>query len=404
MSKLWIYNPHSDDLIFRPMAKHILERLTGRKCHTKYAQFKGSCNGIYIDFTQSSLLPANLILPTSLLYLTSPLILIELLIWCIINRYHPRQIVFRLGSKGVCLWVDKHRITIAKHYFSEEDFLLIFPRKTTSKHFSLTSKDYALNIIFALDHFHLNRKLLKENVSYLVSAGFANLAYAAPNRIDRNIDSNQFLLPLNYYNLPYTIRESFSCIKTLESRAKRLLVTGTYHSIEEVKDEVSDLQFLLANSIHYLRRELAEDHEYLSLNLVDVVCTNYSIGIRSSVEHRSYLSMPNSTRYNNHVFAYCPSERLGILAQGTIEAMACGCITLIEQPIYDLLPRMLKDALIPFNPTKSSLISKVNELYNIPQSNLQALSIKSISAANAYTTKYQAKSFLFGSFVKPQTR
>jgi len=379
-------NLHADDTVFRPLLKTLLQQYSGRRCYLKYEWLAPQITFHVFDFSQSSLWGANSVINQPLFLPFRVLIVaLEVLCWSSLNNISFRSIYF--SAYGWIISLTDLKLIRSKDFFTPDLVVLAFNRKCYSYR-TLVSLTSRCRVFLSLDHLHCNRQRLLAFLSNPATS-ISSLSLLVPNKpFDFVFEGCSLSHPLSYRLLPYSIRAEFhpnssNLIPTPDSFG--LVVTGSFHPLDAIRNIDPLFSALSATSMHFLRRELYESSSQLAPLGIRVFCTNYFFRSGES-GHISYLNQPNSIRYKSHCFAYCPSEFLGLLAQGTLEAMHCGCICFIEAEVLSTLPDYLQQALVPFEPSIPNLVEVYARYRLLPPSQIAELRQKSVEAAVKYTS------------------
>lgn len=287
---LVLIDPHCDDFIYRPLTYFIFRK----KAFRKYAYLDialRSYDKLFVYFTyENSSMPPRIFskLPK---VLKMVLIKLEISFWRRINKIDLEEykIVGQKSEKSAFIF----------GYKKFDILSVVLPK----------FKDVYVH----LSHYHTFQDLDYSN--------YSNLTFCADNNIAA---FDFFKKKFSWYEkriiiVPFCVSDRFKVLHEFE-RIKKCCVTGTYHDIP-----VSKVDFGIYNSrgnttLHPLRFELAQGNWPFLVKRLNLYGKNIF-----EVFQRSYLKFDIVRFYNSFDYAVVPGEGNGLIAIGSLEAIACGC-------------------------------------------------------------------------------
>jgi hypothetical protein len=305
---LAILNAHSFDQIFCPVSYALLRRRPHKKYFqlSKYIRRHGL---IYFDFTESSFLGHKRrvnFLPFLIL-----VNLIEIPIWCILNR---------IPLKNVRLLVGNQRQDTTLIVFTYKFFLNCTQHKITNvKKFK--------NIYFHLNHYMLD----SENKARKIRDLFPDAGLLA----DSDLSENAFFKSLfpkkkKVKILPFTpqVRFQTNIRKNVKIIKPVVLIGGTIPDLTRGADYKLTEYFrkqLKADNYHHLRSELKSMTDSRFVDLRKKKDSIERLGVMSNMSDADYYPV----MFRNARFCCFGDERSGAVAISNLEAMVCGTLPFI---------------------------------------------------------------------------
>lgn len=199
-------------------------------------------------------------------------------------------------------------------------------------------------LIIHLSHYHLFAERLD------VWAKFGNTVFCADADIRENIFYRFFVRRSpEFFVLSYVIEDRFRVIQDYSTRKNMVISTGTFHRFEEMwsrkrlkKHPLSGIFSVL--SLHPERRVVNAYADKLpfveSRNGPMGSITLWSILWKSKkISQKGYFAVDIVKLYNEYKFAFVGEESVtGLPGIGILEAVACGCIPIINKRCYKSTP------------------------------------------------------------------
>lgn len=320
--RLVLYNPHIDDFFLKPLLYHLF----GRRPLLKYGNVLEEMKnvGIFIDYTESGIIPYRIFrfLPR---FFRKILLNIEIYFW---KKFNPKYI-----------FIDEVQKT---------DVLLIMSYKSCHNMPAerLKSLSRFSNVVVHLSHYFVNTLKKSENIQRIKGVTLAG---------DSDITQNDYFQHFFWwYKKPLMILPFAVAERWMEGSSNKLnydfIATGTIHDLEKERPKryyKDYINFTQLNNYHP-RREEARKY-FLENNWTCYVNEYRSnkwgvLGLllkRLIISQKEYFRVNLVTEYCRHSFAIIGEERTGFPPLGVFEAMACGCIVIIDPSKYhglDLIP------------------------------------------------------------------
>jgi glycosyltransferase involved in cell wall biosynthesis len=317
---LYILNPHRDDFIWEPLYFRFLKRRALKK-YNYIADVFSESNQIQllVNDTCSGIIPQKILsaLPA---FLRKKLISLELNQWKKHNQI-----------SADIVWLD------SSTPIKPSDELLLFQLSNLRYINELTPCLIKFRKVYVhLSHFYLNAPTVSETLKHLSNVhlcGDSDLSSHAFFKKYFPWYKNPFIL------LPFYIQDRFTYKKNILERSETVITTGTYHPIEDYPNQQYIRNDWNANAFHFNRRFFAENKSNQSF--ANIHCLNSAwlqkeagwltkLWNANKVSQKKYFNTDIVEEYNKHQFALIGEEVCGFPGIGSFEAMACGCITLMD--------------------------------------------------------------------------
>jgi hypothetical protein len=131
-----------------------------------------------------------------------------------------------------------------------------------------------------------------------------------------------------FYVIPFQVSERFVNKKSKSERSNKVLVGGTVHDLKnetQIEYYESFMSFFNSHSYHYIRDYFLNNHHELVDSKV------YPFRINGSTYQKEYFKMNIVDLLNSYRFVCYDMELSGAPAITTLEAIACGCIPIVEK-------------------------------------------------------------------------
>ncbi len=343
-----LYNPHSQDFIFKPLA-FILAK---RKPLCKYGYIKDillenkGFLDIYVDYTESSIIPMK-VLERLPLFLRKIFINIELFFWLRVNNIENKV-----------------------KFISKKDDLSKYNLFGFSYKSAVNNLDNKLSELkkFNKVYMHLSHYMIRTREKFDFFKQLNNITLLGDNNCTPNKYYQYFLgdsdIPLEI--ISFVPQDRFLNKINFEKRSSKILATGSFHNLyeEEPHEYYQDyLKFFNLSSYHYVRKEIFENNQ-------NEIISSYVRPYRengqkkSDVSQKKYFSFDIVEAYNNHKFAVVGDEITGFIAIGSFEAMACGCVVFCVRESVDGLGMVEYEHYIPYDGTYKDLITQYEKYKN----------------------------------------
>lgn len=370
--KILFLNPHRSDFIFESVAYNKI----GRKSLKKYSYLSK-----FIDENNTNFLCLN-----SSLY------------------YHLRKLNLQFFDKiflflELRLFKKNNQIKqkILTDIVKSEKYDLIFCfgfsiRDVSTKYI----KDLSLisnNVIIHLSHYHVFLEKISE------WSDISNVTFCADSDIRNNFVYSYFVRkPIQFFILSFTINEKFKCIKNFQDRENKVISTGTFHEFENFLTK-SDIQKNVISglfgylTLHTERRILSKFKEKIP-NLVSLNSSMETVNIlslikkRNKVNQTTYFAKDIVSLYNDYKFAFVGEDIPGLPGIGIFEAVACGCIPIINKNCYIGTPLEKQEVSINYN-NINDLLNIIKNLNNITEINYDSLEKLKQEVVLFYSDEYQ---------------
>lgn len=319
--KLFILNPHRDDFIWEPLYYRVLKRRPLKKYHYIHDILLETGKVVLlIDDHCSGIFPAGILrrLPA---FVRRTLIRMEMNRWMKIND---------LGSSVSVVWTHE------AFPIGPQDNLLLF--QLSNLEFlpglsSLLTRFYHCYV--HLSHYYLRPKRISDilkNIPNVVCCGDSDLSEHPFFRKYFPWYHQLFAL------VPFYVQDRFRANIPFDKKEDRVLSTGTFHLLENYPESSYVKDDWQVNAFHYNRRSIYENR---TENEKNITCMNSPWLQKKSgwltkllnaqkVSQKKYFSVDIVEMYNRHRYALVGEEICGFPGIGSFEAMACGCVTLIN--------------------------------------------------------------------------
>jgi hypothetical protein len=325
----YIFNPHRDDFIWEPLYFNFIKRRALKKYNYIANVFTENENVKLLVYDKCSGL-----FPQSLMNLLPKVFRRVLLHWEI-KRW---LVINNLPVNTTYAWLD-NRLQVLP-----DDEVFMF-QLSNEKHIAAIKNNLEKfkNVYVHLSHYYLDPKRISNTFSALRNTVFCG---------DSDVSNHPFFKRyFPWYNttfkiVTFYIADRFKNNKPLEKRLDKVITTGTFHPIEDYPNSLYLKKELDVNAFHYNRRNIYEQKETLK----DIItCYNSpwkqkdaswikKLWNASKVAQKSYFQMDIVEEYNSYKYALIGEEICGFPGIGTFEAMACGCIVLVNKNTIVGLP------------------------------------------------------------------
>jgi hypothetical protein len=223
-----------------------------------------------------------------------------------------------------------------------------------------TFSENCKNLIIHLSHYHLFANKLRS------WSKITNLTFCADVDI-REFYFYKFFIESTpkFFVLSFCLNPKFKNLSI--NRECKVISTGTFHEFEKIfskkeilNDQISSIFGYL--TLHIERRILFKFKD----KLTNLVTLNSSMGtfnlknifrIKSNINQANYFSYDIVTIYNSYNFAFVGEDVAGLPGIGILEAIACGCIPIVNIDCYLGTPLENSTSIIKYN--------NINDLINI---------------------------------------
>jgi hypothetical protein len=314
--RLVLYNPHIDDFFYEP----VHYRLFGRKPLRKYGNIIREMDNVevYVDFTESGIIPY-------VVFRWMPFILRKILLKCEIH-----------------IWKKLNPEVRFIYDIKPTDILLIMSYKTCH-HISserLVAISRYSKVIVHLSHYFVNTSKKAENIQKIEGVILAG---------DSDISQNDYFQHFfSWYDkpiliLPFAVATRWKKVG-LVTLDKDFIATGTVHdlSTERPRKYYRDYMSFTGLNNYHPRREEAKKF-FLEKDWTCYV-NEYRAGSwgfiggllnRLVISQKAYFRVDLVSEFSRHRFAIIGEERTGFPPLGVFEAMACGCVVIIDPSKYN---------------------------------------------------------------------
>jgi hypothetical protein len=379
--KILLLNPHRSDFIFESVAYTKI----GRKSLKKYGYLSK-----YFEEKDTTFLCLN-----SSLYYHLKKFNLQFLDKFFLN------IELNLFKKSNKI---KHEIITGTDNLNKYDLVFCFGfsiRDLSSKHIKYLSLN-SNKFIIHLSHYHVFSKKLSE------WSEISNIIFCADSDIRNNFMFTYFVQkPIPFFILSFTINQRFKKINNFENRENKVISTGTFHEFEkyltirEIKQNpISGIFGFL--TLHTERRIISKFKDKLP-NLVSLNSSMETVQIfnlikkSNKVNQTTYFAQDIVSLYNEYKFVFVGEDIPGLPGIGIFEAVACGCIPIINRSCYIGTPFEKQDISIDYH-NINELLSIFNNLKNFKYINHVNLEKLREDVINFYSDDYQIN--LFNIFLK----
>lgn len=345
---LALYNPHSQDFIFKPIS-FILAK---RKALCKYGYVRDvlldnkEFISIYIDYTESSIIPMK-VLERLPLFLRKFFINIELFFWIRVNN---------LGNKV--------------KFISKKDDLSKYNLFGFSYKSAVNNLDNKVSNLkkFKKIYMHLSHYMIRTREKFDFFKKLDNIVLLGDNDCSQNQYYQYFLgsSNINLEVISFIPQDRFMEKINFEKRSSKIIATGSFHNLyeEEPQEYYQDfLKFFNLSTYHYVRKEIFENNNN---ELISSYIKPYRENgqNKSDVSQKEYFSFDIVEVYNKHKFAVVGDEITGFIAIGSFEAMACGCIIFCVSDCVNGLEMVEYQHYLPYDGTYKDLIIQYEKYKN----------------------------------------
>lgn len=318
--KLYILNPHRDDFIWEPLYYRILKRRPLRKYHYIDEVLRESGQVVLvIDDRSSGIFPQSFLnaLPS---FLRRKLIAEEIRRWRKINE---------IPSTVNMVWTHE---TLTP---SPEDNLLLF--QLCNLHLLPQLQTFLSR--FQHCYVHLSHYYLRPKEISSVLEKIPNVYCCGDSDVSEHPFFKKYFpwYKKSFVILPFYVQDRFQCTIPYEKKENKILSTGTFHPIEDYRDAAYLKTDWGVEAFHHNRRSLYEHRE----ENIDITCMNspwlqkdtswyMKLFNARKVSQKKYFSIDIVEMYNKHRYALIGEEICGFPGIGSFEAMACGCVVLMN--------------------------------------------------------------------------
>lgn len=305
MENVYINNPHSFDMLARPLSYWVFRRRPHLKYQYFFERFISGGGKFSFDFSETSFGRIS-----GFKKLLVPFILVELLLWALLNRVPLRCISLKPPGGSV---------------------FIVFSYKGALEDGKLKRSNFnrASRIYWHLSHYMIAVKrksdfigLFKDKTCFLADSDVRS------NRLFRKYFSGMMDQPLLI--VPFVPAERFSYREELSLRnTSRIYASGTYHYLREGKDDCDEAIAMFGrNSHHYLRQEISTGkYEWID-------CGQGDFADQKGVFVSSYFNRDLVKMFNQYAFVVCGDELNGLPAISNFEAMCCGALPIVHEDNY----------------------------------------------------------------------
>lgn len=343
-----LYNPHSQDFIFKPLA-FILAK---RKPLCKYGYIKDillenkGFLDIYVDYTESSIIPMK-VLERLPLFLRKIFINIELFFWLRVNNIENKV-----------------------KFISKKDDLSKYNLFGFSYKLAVNNLDNKLSELkkFNKVYMHLSHYMIRTREKFDFFKQLNNITLLGDNDCTQNSYYQDFLgnSNINLKVVSFIPQDRFFRKINFEERSLKIIATGSFHNLYEEKppEYYEDfLKFFNLSTYHFIRKEIFEDNQNEKI-------TSYVKPYRENskkkldISQKKYFSFDIVEAYNKHKFAVVGDEITGFIAIGSLEAMACGCVVFCVKESVQGLEMIEYEHYLPYDGTYKDLITQYEKYKN----------------------------------------
>jgi hypothetical protein len=378
MNVLFI-NPHKSDFVYESVSYNLINRKSLKKYYYLNNFFLN--NNTDILFTSSSF---KAFLNKLYLQILDPIFLL-----------FEKKRFFKLNPNCNNFKYKKNIEAKVKKY----DLIFCFGfsiRDLNQKELAIFSEN-SKNIIIHLSHYHLYANKLKD------WSKIPNLIFCADVDI-RNFYFYKYFIKSTpkFFVFSFCINAKFKNLNI--DRECKVISTGTFHEFEKIfsKKEIStDIISSIFGylTLHIERRILFKFQDLLP----KLVTLNSTMGtfnlknffkLKSSVNQTKYFAHDIVTVYNSYNFAFIGEDVAGLPGIGIFEAIACGCIPIVNIDCYKGTPLEFSKSIIKYT-NINDLISIIENIdkYNYPiHKNEDYLDLIN-NVNNFYSDNYQLSIF-----------
>ena len=333
MNVLFI-NPHKSDFVYESVSYNLINRKSLKKYN--YLNNFFLQNNTEVLFTSSSF---KTFLNKLFLQILDPLFLL-----------YEKKRFLKLNRNCINFDYINKKNVIEKKY--DLIFCFGFSIRDLSYNELASYTENCKNLIIHLSHYHLYANKLKD------WSQIPNITFCADVDIREFYFYKYFIkLTPKFFVLSFCINSKFKNLNI--DRECKVISTGTFHEFEKIFSKAEILNDVISSifgflSLHIERRILFKFKDLLP----KLVTLNSAMGtfnvknfykIKSSVNQAKYFAHDIVTIYNSYNFAFIGEDVAGLPGIGIFEAIACGCIPIVNKDCYIGTPLEKSKALIEYN-------------------------------------------------------
>jgi hypothetical protein len=372
-------NPHKSDFVYESVSYNLIKRKSLKKYN--YLNNFFLQNNTDILFTSSSF---KIFLSKLFLQIFDPIFL--LMEKKLFLKLNPNCVSFKFTNKNRIK--DKKYDLIFCFGFSIRDLSYV-----ELASFSENSK----NLIIHLSHYHLYANKLTDWSRIPI------ISFCADADIREFYFYKYFINSTpNFFILSFCINTKFKNLNI--QRECKVISTGTFHEFEKIFSKKEILNDIISSIFGYLTLHIERRILFKFKNkLPNLVTLNSSMGtfnlkniykIKSSVNQTKYFAHDIVTTYNSYNFAFVGEDIAGLPGIGIFEAIACGCIPIVNIDCYKGTPIENSNVIIKYN-NINDLVRIVENIdsykYLLQDSNNHKYLIDNVTTF--YSEKYQISVF-----------
>lgn len=376
------YNPHVDDFLSEPPHFSLIKR----KALKKYRYiFDGVLEEnkkieVFLDYTMSALFSPKIFLKLPF-FIRKTIVKIEVRKWLRDNKFENK---IKFISETEC----------------HNKFLFAMSYKAAQGDFQIKAQN--LNK-FKACIFHLSHYFALTCEKSLNLSKIENLYLSGDSDITNNDYFKKYFswYKKQFFIIPFSVAERFSCIKEFRNRDVKLVATGSFHDLkmEMKKNHYLDyMSFYQCSTYHPIRKEIFQNRYKLN-DIFSIKISPYTNRSKFSflkkfiVNQKKYFSFDIVELYNQHRYAVVGEENTGFLAIGALESMGCGCILLAQEKCYKGLGLIDGIHYVSYDGTLPNLIEKFHQLNEMPIQELEKISQASVDFMQNYKSKKSYENF-----------
>lgn len=341
---LALYNPHSQDFIFKPLSFMLVKRRALQKyIYLQKTLMQDNRINIYVDYTESSLISVDTLnkLP---FFFRKFFIDIELFFWVRLNNLTQKVKFIKSKEFGLfSLFAFSYKSAINLDKNRVENLL-----KFKKLYFHLSHY-----MIRTSDKFRFF-EMVKERLVLCGDSDCSNNIYYKRFKKDMKID---------FIVISFLPQDRFLSKTEFNARSQKIIATGSFHNLfkEKPKKFYEDfLNFFNMPTYHYIRKDLYESMP----NNMDIFISPYRQNAKHKLDisQKKYFSFDIVGEYNSHKFAAIGDEITGFIAIGTFEAMACGCVVFCVKRCVEGLGMKPFIHFVPYDGSVDDLLNQYEKI------------------------------------------
>lgn len=360
-------NPHADDFIATPVSFALANRRALKKYSYLFSEaIKESGNvDILLDGTLSSLLPQRMFmwLPRFIRIL---MLHVELFIWIRLNSLQ--------GKVNIHWNTDSLEPNALLYLFSYKNCVAAF-------HERIQLIEFFERKVINLSHYFICTKEKAQNIAKLSNVILTSEADLTSNKYYQSFFKKDY----PFIALPFQVSERFSATIPWSERKDKCAATGSFHNLLEERphERYQDfIHFFNLDSYHPVRKLIYNNREALS-DKIDCRISPYREKkrnvFRSLIERffdtsqKRYFSFNIVDFYNDHKVALVGEEVHGLPAVGAFEAMACGCLLIVQDEFYKGLGLQTGKHFLSHSGNLETIEKAIHEALKVNRKNEQIL-------------------------------